>query len=57
MSAHRNLKRERERKQLKLYHGKATGPVNRCYMQTKNSMPELRSEPRIANPLCIGHRR
>lgn len=39
-----------------LYHSKAANPVNRCPMQTKNSVPETRADPRNANPHCIGDR-
>lgn len=40
--------------QLRLYHGKATSLVNRCPMQRKNSVPDMRTEPRTSNPHCVG---
>lgn len=34
-------------------HGKADSPVNKGYMQRKNRVPEMRSEPRTSSPLCM----
>lgn len=36
---------------LRLYHDKAVGHVNRCYIQRNNRLPEMRSEHQPVFPV------
>lgn len=38
----------------KVYHDMPARPVKKCHVHRKNSVPETRTGPRTANPLCTG---